>query len=248
MRISRRGRPDRRKGELLPHSGLELPAGSGEPLAELLAAASAPPRPSELAGEEAALAAFRAARQPTAQPSAASTRRRRRIGAGAGVWAAVVAATATAGAALAAGGQLGTSPGPAPAPLPAPTTSADVPSTRSTPPAVPSRGAAPSVPSEPATNAAAPDQPGSAKLGLCRSYLAKGGVERGKSLETPAFSALVEAAGGRDGVPAYCERMLAPETGSGDGQPTPPYADGDPPGRDPSKSPGGGPKKTPGKS
>ncbi|MEV0807675.1 hypothetical protein AB0I41_15075, partial [Micromonospora sp. NPDC050200] len=38
------------------------PPSAGDPLARLLSAAAAPARPGELAGEEAALAAFRAAR------------------------------------------------------------------------------------------------------------------------------------------------------------------------------------------
>ncbi|MGC5028683.1 hypothetical protein [Micromonospora sp. DT229] len=72
-----------------------------DPLAALLHAATAPPRPWELTGEEAALAAFRAARHD--QTAAAKPRtRRRRFTAGAVVWIAGLAATATAGAALAA--------------------------------------------------------------------------------------------------------------------------------------------------
>ncbi len=76
-------------------------AASADPLAGLLRAAAAPPRPRELAGEEAALAAFRAARQVAPGASAARPRRRR-FTASAVLWLAGLAATATAGAALAA--------------------------------------------------------------------------------------------------------------------------------------------------
>ncbi|RIV41305.1 hypothetical protein D2L64_00925 [Micromonospora radicis] len=76
-------------------------ADSPDRLAGLLRAAAAPAREPELAGEEAALAAFRAARQ--AAPAGPAPRPRRRpFTTGAVVWIAGVAATATAGAALAA--------------------------------------------------------------------------------------------------------------------------------------------------
>ncbi|WP_148272310.1 hypothetical protein [Micromonospora maris] len=78
------------------------PSGSPDPLAGLLRAAAAPPRPGELAGEEEALAAFRAARQAGLTPPVSRPTRRRRFTAGVVVWIAGVAATATAGAALAA--------------------------------------------------------------------------------------------------------------------------------------------------
>jgi len=66
--------PLRPRGETAPHHRVGVP--SPEPLAELLAAAAAPARPDELAGEEAAVAAFRAIRQAhdaaTAQPATAA--------------------------------------------------------------------------------------------------------------------------------------------------------------------------------
>ncbi|TDC59147.1 hypothetical protein E1258_19035, partial [Micromonospora sp. KC207] len=74
-----------------------------DPLAALLTAAAAPARPGELAGEEAALAAFRAARAaPAPTPARAPRRRRRWIGAVA--WLGALAATVTAGVAVAAVG------------------------------------------------------------------------------------------------------------------------------------------------
>ncbi|MEV6691931.1 hypothetical protein AB0M35_10745 [Micromonospora sp. NPDC051196] len=107
-----------------PRPGLSS-SGPSDPLAGLLRAAAAPSRPRELAGEEEALAAFRAARQAGA---AAVTPRRPRRGftAGAAVWIAGVAATATAGAALAAVGL--DRPDERPAPPPVPTTGPVAPS------------------------------------------------------------------------------------------------------------------------
>ncbi|GIJ76830.1 hypothetical protein SAMN05443287_104381 [Micromonospora phaseoli] len=109
----------------------QSPPGPPNPLAGLLRAAAAPPRERELAGEEAALAAFRAARQgsPVASPGARSPRRR--ITAGAVAWIAALAATATAGAALAASGL--DRPEQPPAPRPAATS----PSAPSTDPSAP---------------------------------------------------------------------------------------------------------------
>src|SRR5690606_29821124 len=96
-----RGEPDRAYTERL----LDAPSaarGSRDPLARLLAAAAAPPRPHELAGEEAAVEAFRRARHAPARP-AASPRRIRPLTAVAIACAGMVV-TATAGIALAANG------------------------------------------------------------------------------------------------------------------------------------------------
>lgn len=68
--------------------------------------------------------------------------------------------------------------------------------------------------------------------GLCRAYAAKDGAERGKALESPAFTALITAAGGRDEVAEFCAGLDAPgleradqesdEDGRRRGQPTAP--------------------------
>ncbi|TCB94359.1 hypothetical protein E0H26_22005 [Micromonospora zingiberis] len=104
-------------------------SGPSDPLVGLLRAAAAPPRERELAGEQEALAAFRAARQAGA-PAAAPRPRRRRFTAGVVVWIAGVAATATAGAALAAVRL--DQPDERPAPPPAPITGPVAPSPRAT--------------------------------------------------------------------------------------------------------------------
>lgn len=71
-RLDRRaGRLDRRAAERILHG-----AGGHAPLDALLAAAAAPARPDELAGEDAAVAAFRAAARPAAGTSRAAALRR----------------------------------------------------------------------------------------------------------------------------------------------------------------------------
>jgi hypothetical protein len=51
--------------------------------------------------------------------------------------------------------------------------------------------------------------PSPSMVGLCKAYQAKAGAEQGKSLESPAFTALVTAAGSKDKVAAYCTVALA---------------------------------------
>ncbi len=52
--------------------------------------------------------------------------------------------------------------------------------------------------------------PSPSLIGLCKAYGAKVGAnDKGKALESPAFQALVTAAGGKDKVTSYCEDLLA---------------------------------------
>ncbi|MBQ1048413.1 hypothetical protein O3597_13460 [Verrucosispora sp. WMMA2044] len=202
------------------------PAPTG-PLADLLRAAAGPARERELAGEEAAVAAFRAARQPG---TAGSTprRRRRRFTVGVVAWVAGLAVTATAGVALAAAGLDGSGPA-----LPPVVTSpaAPAPTIDATPPgeAVPT-GAATAAPTSPPAlspstsvrppGASATPSPGASgnvgpgnsdnttdRAGLCRAYLAKSERQREKALRTPAFEELVVAAGGAEHVEEYCHGL-----------------------------------------
>jgi hypothetical protein len=46
--------------------------------------------------------------------------------------------------------------------------------------------------------------PSPSLIGLCTAYLAGAGTDHGKALDSPAFTALIEAAGGKDKVEAYC--------------------------------------------
>ncbi|MGW3604108.1 hypothetical protein [Micromonospora sp. NPDC005161] len=185
---------------------------AADPLARLLAAAAAPPRPRELAGEDAALAAFRAAR---ANPAPTVRRpHRRRLTTSAVAWMGALAATATAGAAFAAV-TLDRAPDPVPWPpssSPSPT-SGDVDTTpsvertaapsRSTSP-TPSATSAPSAIGTPSAGAA----PAGQLRGLCQAWQAKEPEQRDKALRTPAFQMLVAAAGGAGEVEAYCQRLV----------------------------------------
>ncbi|MET8324538.1 hypothetical protein [Micromonospora sp. NPDC005189] len=182
-----------------------------EPVSGLLAAAAGPIRPGELAGEEAALAAFRAARANPA-PSVPHRPHRRRLTTGAVAWIGALAATATAGAAFAA---VTRDQAPEPVP-PAPSSTSPTPD-QSAPPSggrtvEPSRSASPGTPS-PArpsltVTPSAPTATGGQLHGLCRAWQAKKPAQREKALRTPAFGRLVTAAGSAADVEAYCQRLV----------------------------------------
>ncbi|MGC4808299.1 hypothetical protein [Micromonospora sp. DT233] len=205
-----------------------------DPLFRLLVAAAGPARPVELAGEEAALAAFRAAHAaPTSAPARAPGRRRLTVGALA--WIGALAVTATAGVAVAATaldraaqpvtapsslptrpsdpgptGPVTTGPGPT-----ATGTATPAPSTATPGPGPSGRPSGPS-PSGPRTPTG-PGHPGDAQLpGLCRAYLDKPVAGRRRALTTPGFAPLVTAAGGAGQVEGFCRALLA------DGDPGPP--------------------------
>jgi hypothetical protein len=169
-------------------------------LADRLALASAAAFPGELAGEDAAAAAFTAVvgadlvPQPGRRPMSKS---------------AVVAklltlkVAAIALAAVSAGGvALAASTGVLPNPL-APSNPG-----HSTP--GPSRGSGSDA------------TPSPSMIGLCTAYLAGAGADHGKALESPAFSALITAAGGKDNVDAFCAALgvTAPGSGRGAGSPS----------------------------
>jgi hypothetical protein len=179
-----------------------------DPVAALLAAAAGRGRPGELAGEEAALAAFRAAR---ATPAAAVPHRPRgrRLTTGAVAWIGAVAATATAGAAFAA---VARDRGPDPvAPMPSrpsPSPQHSGPRShepgRSAPPGALPPGAPSPITATPPASLAPTDQ----LHGLCRAWRAKRPEQREKALRTPAFQRLVTAAGGPAEVEPFCQRLV----------------------------------------
>ncbi|MFG2069975.1 hypothetical protein ACGFKZ_24255 [Micromonospora tulbaghiae] len=199
------------------------PGAEADPLSRLLSAAAGPAAPGEVAGEERALAAFRAARAAAgAAPAAAAVaaprpHRRLRIAAALSG----LAATAVAGVAFAAV-RLDGNPEPV---LPPATTAGP------TGPAVtgPSRPA-PSTPAGDASGAASPPAPtpvpsgtpsakarppappvdGAGLAGHCRAYLAKSERQREKALTTPGFADLVAAAGGPEQVERYCRNLVGP--------------------------------------
>ena len=76
------------------------------------------------------------------------------------------------------------------------------------PAASPSRahpGDRPSAPHGPG----GPASPSPSLVGLCHAYSAGAGSDHGKALDSPAFKALLTAAGGKAGVDAFCTKLLA---------------------------------------
>lgn len=173
-------------------------------LAATLRAAAGPTRPGELAGRQAAVAAF----QRALQHPPASARRRSlirtatvRLTFKAAAVAAVV--LGTGGVALAA------TTGALPIPL---NNHHSVPSASATP----HRGGVPGSSEHPGD-----PNPSPSLVGLCHAYTAGAGAERGKALDSPAFQALITAAGGKDAVDAFCTKLLADDAGGqgSDGKP-----------------------------
>ncbi|MEZ0094824.1 hypothetical protein [Streptacidiphilus sp. EB129] len=170
-------------------------------LAGLIAAAAAPAADGELPGEQAALAAFRAARLAPVPPS------RKRPMLTSAVLRLLSAKVVAAALATALGGvAVAAATGNMPAALggrpvrsgPAATASAGAPG-RS--PSATVTGSAAAVPSELAA--------------LCRVLAVSGGSNPGTVLAEHRFAALVAAAGGQAEVPGYCAPVLA---GHGSGQ------------------------------
>jgi len=198
-------RPDRRTAEQLLDGA---PAAGGHPLNALLAAVAAPARDSELAGEHAAVAAFRAARLT----SAAQPRRPLLAKLLSAKLAAVVAVLAVAIGGVATAAVIGYLPGPLggnshvapPSRTSDPTTSAAIPPLTTHPTTT-------TTTAENGDNNAAgasSGTPSPSMTGLCKAFTAGAGSDHGKALDNPAFSALITAAGGRDNVDAYCADLL----------------------------------------
>ena len=213
MSTRRTSRIDRDTAEQLLRGAAVARPGAAADVARLLSAASAPARARELAGEEAAVAAFRAARfGPIAAPPARS----RLQFAGRKLTTLKVAVVTLATTSVLGGVAFAAStntfpyqrddrppasvtPDPVrPSGQPTPTGPGGDPST--TPP-----GAVPS--DRPARTGPAPSL-----IGQCRAYEARPPGKRRKELANPAFRALVAAAGGPDRVAAYCTALLGPDT------------------------------------
>ncbi|WP_319458412.1 hypothetical protein [Micromonospora sp. RTP1Z1] len=182
----------------------DAPDGRGpEALVRLLTAVRAAPRPHELTGELAAMAAFRTARAGSVPAVAARPERRILAGLlGAKIaLAALVAAVATGGVAVAAAtGNLPGSLGGHGGSTTAPSASAGGRPT-------PTRGPDVSPTAGPGFSARPTGSP--ALFGLCTAYQAAEAGDRHKLLETPRFAELVSAAGGREQVRDWCDRLLA---------------------------------------
>jgi hypothetical protein len=189
----------------------DAPAGYGE-LTRLLAAATAPATPEELAGEQAALATFAAMRQP--HPSNLSPRRTAvlskvftmKVAA-----AALVAVLSVGGIAAAATGLLPDQASPVADQAPA-TTGADAAAHGLGQAAVANMGGAAqagSTDGQGRESAVGPDAAAAARAGLCRAWQAGQGADHGQKADSVAFQALVEAAGGADNIAAYCQDVAA---------------------------------------
>jgi hypothetical protein len=180
-------------------------------LAKLLAAAAAPAERGELAGEEAAVAAFREAHLvPALQP-----RKRSMIKTALlkfvtlKVAAAALSATAVGGVALAAGTGHLPEPLGGPAPSVRPTATHDTGKAPTAGDKHPSASPSPS----PSSSSSPSSSPSPSLVGLCRAYQAGAGDNPGKALDNPAFTHLITVAGGKDKVAAYCADRLETRAG-----------------------------------
>jgi hypothetical protein len=190
-------------------------------LAMVLRAAAAPARPDELTGERAALAAYSNPAQlgPVPESRRLSMLKSTLAKALTVKAALVIAALGASGVALAA------SAGALPTPWSGPPATPPATSRSHTPPAAPpvtptGRPSDAGKPSGTGTPAGATPDPSLA--GLCQAYTAQVGENPGKALESPAFAALITAAGGRDEVPAYCDALAEDHpTGKPSDLPTP---------------------------
>lgn len=200
------------------------PAGPEE-LTGLLAAAAAPARRHELAGEQEARVAFRAARlNPTAQPRRCpmiTTSLARLL---------TLKAAAAAAAAFAAGG-IALAAGTGHLPI------------HSGAPAAHTSTLAKGTPSPTAHHPVHTAMPSTAFYGLCRAYTARVSTSPGKALQNPAFTALIAAAGGTANVNAFCAAIL--KTGPGHTAAHQKGKSAAHPTGNPSTHPGGGPSSHP---
>ncbi|GAA5105684.1 hypothetical protein [Haloechinothrix salitolerans] len=229
MSTNRSRRIDRRTAEqLLSGASASSRPADVEPLGDLLDAASAPGHAGELAGEHAALAAFRSAQ---VDPVPQQRRRSMIKTALAALLTAKVAAPAAAAAAVG-GIALASTTGALPLPGDSP--------------------AEPPVNQVPATSVTAPsttpadkaDAPSPSLPGLCQAYTSGANNDNGKQLDSAAFQVLITEAGGKDNVAEYCGDVLAERPGKPSTLPT--EADrGEGRGQAPEARPTGAPETVP---
>jgi hypothetical protein len=177
-------------------------------LTDLLAAAAAPARDRELAGEQAAVAAFRDARLAPALQRRRPWMLKTALANLLSVKIAAVATAAAGGIALAAAA--GTLPGQHREEPVSPAGTSVVATTTTT------TAAKQDKQDKKPENSASPSP---SLKGLCQAYTAGAGSEHGKAHENPAFSALIAAAGGADRVPAFCADLLGDKPGKSDQAP-----------------------------
>lgn len=200
-----------------------------DPLTQLLAVAASPARPDELAGEEAAVMAFRTAnlaRPPQSRRrSMLSTTLAKLATAKAAV---AVIAVSGGGIALAAGsGHLPGASGSNHHPTARPEISAPASHhpTRSGTPGTSGASAHAAGSNAAASHNSTPNGSPSPNLrGLCTAFTAGVGDNPGKALDNPAFTVLINTAGSKDQVASYCSTLLGaahgkPSTHPGSGAP-----------------------------
>jgi hypothetical protein len=181
-------------GRLDPESA---PPGYSE-VAGLLAAATAPAAPEELAGERLAMATFAAVMRstpPTLVPRRTAVPRKAFTMKAAA--AALVAVLSVGGIAAAATGLL---PGQAS-------------SVADQAPVITDADAAGQ-----ALGAASVELDEAAQVGMCRAWQAGQGTDHGRRTDAPAFQALAAAAGGAGSVAGYCEDITAGTSSDGQGR------------------------------
>jgi hypothetical protein len=205
------------EGRLDPASA---PPGYGG-LARVLAVATAPAAPEELAGEQLAMATFEAVMRShppilvprrSAVPSKVFT-----IKAAA---AALVAVLSIGGIAAAATGLLPDRASPKADQVTA-RTGADAARHGLGDAAAANTGGtahAGATGSQGRASAVGPDATGVARAGLCRAWQAGQGADHGRRADSVAFQALVDAAGGADKVAAYCKDVTAANSAGAHGQ------------------------------
>jgi hypothetical protein len=203
------------EGRLNPASA---PPGYGR-VARLLAAATAPATPEELADAQQTMAAFAAemrSHPPTLVPRRTAVPRKvLTIKAAA---AALVAVLSLGGVAAAAGGLLADQASLV-ADQASATTGTDAAAHGLGRAAAANLGGAAdagSADGQGRASAVGPDATGTARVGLCRAWQAGPGAHHGRRMDAVAFQALAEAAGGADHIAAYCQDV-APG-GSADAQ------------------------------
>jgi hypothetical protein len=231
-------------GRLDPGS---VPPGDGG-LARLLAAATAPAGPQELAGEQLAMATFAAvmrSQTPTLVPRRTAVPRR--VFTMKAAAAALVAVLSVGGVAAAATGLLPGQASPV-ADQAAATTGADAAAHGLGKAAAANLGRSANAGSADGlgrASAVGPDAAGAARAGLCRAWQAGQGGDHGRRMDAVAFQALADAAGGADEVAGYCEDVAAGRSADahGQGQASPPSVSAPPTTHSP---PGSGPPTDPG--
>jgi len=232
------------EGRLNPASA---PPGYGR-VARLLAAATAPATPEELADAQRTMAAFAAemrSHPPTLVPRRTAVPRKvLTIKAAA---AALVAVLSLGGVAAAAGGLLPDQASPV-AEQASASTGADAAVHGLAKAAAADLGGsanAGSAAGQGRASAVGPDASGTARAGLCRAWQAGQGADHGRRMDSVAFQALAEAAGRADHIAAYCQDVApgARAEDHGTGQVSPPSGSAPPTSVSP---PSSGPPADPG--